>query len=115
KPDIAGQSVVSTTEDTWTGCPSSGNGTGGFNGTSAAAPHVSGAAALVKGANPTFTVDQLKQFLQGRAQDLGAAGPDNVFGFGELSLGAPPAAPVVCDPRPKVTVTTAVSGGRLAV
>jgi hypothetical protein len=58
-----------------------------FRGTSAAAPHVTGAAALVKGASPAMTPDGLQSFLTCRALDGGAAGPDNQFGFGRLNLG----------------------------
>ena len=116
KPDIAGQTVVST--GSFPGpvsCPAGANGTGGFNGTSAAAPHVGGAAALVKGANPTFTPAQIQAFLEGRAIDLGTAGKDNLFGSGKLQLGTTPAPPVACSPRPVVTLQSAVAGGRLAV
>ena len=116
KPDIAGQSVVSSGSfGPWTSCPAGANGTGGFNGTSAAAPHVGGAAALVKGANPTFSPAQVQAFLEGRAIDLGPAGKDVLFGSGKLQLGAAPLPPVVCSPRPAVTLQTAVGGGRLAV
>jgi hypothetical protein len=116
KPDISGQSVVSTAS--FPGpvtCPANSLGIGGFNGTSAAAPHVAGAAALVKAANPTFTPAQIQSFLEGRALDLGAPGKDNLFGFGRLRLGDAPLAAVTCSPRPPVTIQTAVSGGRLAV
>jgi hypothetical protein len=91
KPDIAGQSVVSSaTFGPWISCPANAIGTGNtsFNGTSAAAPHVGGAAALVKGANPSFTPAQIQSFLEGRAVDLGTAGKDNSFGAGVLALGA---------------------------
>jgi subtilisin family serine protease len=116
KPDIAGQSVVSSgTYGAFVSCPANADGVGGFNGTSAAAPHVGGAAALVKGANPTFTPNQIQAFLEGRSTDLGTAGKDNLFGVGKLLLGAAPVLPVVCTPRPAVTLQTAVTGGRLAV
>ncbi|MEY2451885.1 MAG: hypothetical protein QOD92_1459 [Acidimicrobiaceae bacterium] len=59
-----------------------------FFGTSAAAPHVTGAAAIVKQLDPSLTPAQIQQFLQGRAIDAGAAGPDNQFGSGRLALGA---------------------------
>lgn len=99
KPDLAGQTVVSNgVYGAFVSCPPAGNGQGGFNGTSAAAPHVAGAAALVKGANPSFTPDQIQTFLEGRAVDLGTAGKDNQYGAGKLALGTatssgPPAPP----------------------
>ena len=117
KPDISGQSVVSSgTYGPWISCPASSNGTGNvsFNGTSAAAPHVGGAAALVKGANPSFTNTQIQSFLEGRAIDIRAAGKDNDSGVGVLALGAPGSA-VTCTPRPRVSISSAVSGGRLSV
>ncbi|HZU04988.1 MAG TPA: S8 family serine peptidase [Chloroflexota bacterium] len=87
KPDIAGQDSVSTaTIGSFTSC-----GSTGFAGTSAAAPHVAGAAALVKQANPGFGPAQLQAFLEGRAVDLGTPGKDNDYGAGKLWLGAPPA------------------------
>ena len=113
KPDIAGQSVVSSASFGGFGsCPAGSNGTGGFNGTSAAAPHVAGAAALVKGANLSFTPAQLQAFLEGRAADLGAGGKDNLFGAGKLQLGESPLPPPVCSPRPPVTIQPSISGGR---
>ncbi len=65
----------------------------GFFGTSASAPHVAGAAALVKQAFPTFTPDQIQQFLEQRAEDLGPPGKDNQYGAGLLQLGQPPGSP----------------------
>ncbi|MHC4153639.1 MAG: S8 family serine peptidase [Planctomycetota bacterium] len=61
---------------------------GHWYGTSQSSPHVAGAAALVKEAKPTFTNDQIRSFLEDRARDLGAAGKDNVYGWGALDLGA---------------------------
>jgi subtilisin family serine protease len=117
KPDISGQSVVSSgTYGAFVSCPANADGQGGFNGTSAAAPHVAGAAALVKGANPAFTPSQIQSLLEGRATDLGTTvGKDNLFGFGKLVLGALPLGPATCTPRPVVTVVSSVSGGRLGV
>ena len=57
------------------------------SGTSFAAPEVSGAAALVWEAYPYFTNDLVRQTLLGTADDLGAAGPDEVFGYGMLNVG----------------------------
>jgi len=56
-------------------------------GTSFAAPAVSGAAALVWQAFPYFTNDQVRQTLLGTADDLGAPGVDPVFGYGMLDVG----------------------------
>lgn len=57
------------------------------SGTSYAAPLVSGAAALVWQAFPYFNNDLVRQTLLGTATDLGAAGPDDVFGYGLLNIG----------------------------
>jgi hypothetical protein len=65
-------------------------GPSGFPGTSAASPHVAGAAALVKEEYPGYSPAQIKIFLEDRAVDLGAAGKDNVYGSGRLDLGDPP-------------------------
>ena len=101
KPDIAAQSVVSSgAYGAFQSCPAADDGQGGFNGTSAAAPHIAGAAALVKQQNPTFTPAQLQTFLEGRVRDFGAAGKDNQFGTGLLTLG---------------TVTTPLPAGTPAV
>ena len=56
------------------------------SGTSYAAPLVSGAAALVWEAFPYFNNDLVRQTLLGTATDLGAPGPDEVFGYGLLNV-----------------------------
>lgn len=110
KPDIAGQSVVtSASYGAFISCPAGSNGSGGFNGTSAAAPHVAGAAALVKGSNPSYSAANIQSFLESHATDLGTPGKDNLFGSGKLQLGE---APIVCAPRPNVTIQTSISSGR---
>ncbi len=80
KPDLSAPSVV----DSASYAPEA------FNGTSAAAPHVAGAAALALQAFPDFSPDDVGAFLQERAIDLGPSGPDNAFGVGRLNLGAAP-------------------------
>jgi subtilisin family serine protease len=88
KPDlVAPSSVSSATYGGFKTC-----GASGFAGTSASAPHVAGAAALVKQANPTFEPTELQAFLESRALDLGVAGRDELFGVGKLMLGVAPAA-----------------------
>jgi uncharacterized repeat protein (TIGR01451 family) len=57
---------------------------GVWSGTSMAAPHVSGLAALLLSANPTLTVDDLEAFILHTARDLGTPGPDNVYGWGRI-------------------------------
>ena len=68
-----GVSVLST----WKG--------GGYNtisGTSMATPHVSGVAALAVEANPLLSNAEVRALLQSTADDLGALGRDNLFGYG---------------------------------
>lgn len=57
------------------------------SGTSMAAPHVSGAAALVWQAFPYFTSEQIAQTLLTTATDLGESGVDPVYGHGLLNVG----------------------------
>jgi subtilisin family serine protease len=74
KPDIVAPSSVSN--------PTYGT----FAGTSASAPHVSGAAALVKQQNPSFTPVAIQAFLESSAVSLGTPGKDNIYGSGRLYL-----------------------------
>jgi len=60
---------------------------GVFFGTSAAAPHLAGAAALVLSAFPIFTSDNIQTFLEINADDLGGQGQDNLYGYGRVDLG----------------------------
>ncbi|MEW5872082.1 MAG: S8 family serine peptidase [Chloroflexota bacterium] len=76
-----------------------------FYGTSAAAPHVAGAAALVWEAFPSYKAQQISDFLKSRAIDLGASGLDNQFGIGRLWLGDAPAPGVLPTEVPMATVT----------
>ena len=59
-----------------------------FNGTSMAAPHVSGVAAMVFGKNPNLTPTQVESILESTATDLGPAGYDPTFGFGLVNADA---------------------------
>jgi subtilase-type serine protease len=65
-----------------------GNGYAMISGTSMAAPHVSGAAALVWEAFPQYTAAQVAQTLLLTATDIGAVGIDAVYGWGLLNVGA---------------------------
>lgn len=59
-----------------------------YQGTSMAAPHVSGVAALILASNPSFTPDQIRNTLQSSADDLGDPGWDTDFGWGLLNADA---------------------------
>ncbi|HEX7181615.1 MAG TPA: S8 family peptidase [Thermoanaerobaculia bacterium] len=52
------------------------------SGTSMAAPHVVGVAALVLSRSPGLTIEQLKQALTATARDAGRSGYDTDFGWG---------------------------------
>lgn len=54
----------------------------GTTGTSMAAPHVAGAAALVRSVVPTWSAEMVRQSLTSTSDDLGTAGRDSRFGFG---------------------------------
>lgn len=58
-----------------------------MQGTSQAAPVISGVAALVKQAFPWFTAHDLQQVLLTTATDLGARGVDDVYGWGLVNAG----------------------------
>ena len=83
-----------------------------LSGTSMAAPHVTGTAALVKSLNPTWGYTQIENQLKNTAVDLGTSGKDDRFGWGRINAAgavvvgtpAPNAAPTAC-------FTTAGSSG----
>ena len=83
KPDLTGPDAESTrTYGSASSCAA------GFTGTSAAAPTVAGAAALVKGAFPSFTPGDIRSYLETNSTPLGAGLglPNNTFGHGLLKL-----------------------------
>lgn len=58
-----------------------------YNGTSAATPHVAGAAALLKSSNPIYyTAKNLYDALTRSVVDMGDFGKDNEYGAGRLDL-----------------------------
>lgn len=78
KPDLCALDGVSVT------------GAGGFPspflGTSAAAPHVAGIAALIKNYNPSLSGGDISRLLKDTANDLGSSGHDSVYGYGRVNV-----------------------------
>lgn len=67
------------------------SGTAGYtqkDGTSMAAPHVSGVAALILSRYPSLSVEQVRQVLRVSAVDLGTAGKDPAYGSGRVNAAA---------------------------
>lgn len=56
-----------------------------FMGTSFSAPHVAGVAALLLELDPSLGVDELTMLLTENADDLGAPGRDDYFGYGRVN------------------------------
>ncbi len=65
-----------------------GGGYGYLSGTSMACPHVAGAVAVLRQADPNTSTEQIKYALMSTAQDLGAPGEDNGYGWGLIDLNA---------------------------
>lgn len=57
-----------------------------LSGTSMAAPHVSGAAALLISKNPALKPHQVRSILRASADDIAPVGRDEKFGYGRLNL-----------------------------
>ena len=84
KPDLVAYDRIST--ETAAGYP--------IAGTSFAAPHVAGAAALVLQRIPGWTPSQVQSYLESQAIHLGDPGKNNQFGSGRLYLSSFPPAQV---------------------
>ncbi len=114
KPDLVAPDGVSIT------------GNGGFSvpffGTSAAAPHAAGVAALLLQADESLTPEaitaalqqsralsppQVADVLSNTAVDLGPPGPDNTFGFGRIDAFAAVQSVAQAEPGPTPTPTQA--------
>jgi subtilisin family serine protease len=55
-----------------------------MGGTSMATPHVVGLAALIRSIHPEYTVAEVETAMKATALDLGAAGRDDIFGYGRI-------------------------------
>jgi subtilisin family serine protease len=58
-----------------------------LSGTSMAAPHVSGLAALILSRNPDLTPDQVQAIIESTTDDLEPVGRDIYFGAGRINMG----------------------------
>jgi len=65
-----------------------GSGYEAWDGTSMATPHVSGVAALIWSYDPSWTNADIRGALAETAEDLGAPGRDNAYGFGLIQARA---------------------------
>ncbi|MBI2658473.1 S8 family serine peptidase [Candidatus Woesearchaeota archaeon] len=63
-----------------------GNGYSVSSGTSMAAPHVAGVAALIKAFNNSLTNEQIRAKLRNDALDLGQAEKDDLYGYGLVQV-----------------------------
>ena len=93
------------------------SGTVGYCGTSMAAPHVAGLAALLLSVDSSLTPAEVRQHIRDGAIDLGAPGFDWIYGYGRidvinsLSLAGPQCeVPADCDDGDLCTTDTCVDG-----
>ncbi|MBM3324457.1 MAG: T9SS type A sorting domain-containing protein, partial [Calditrichaeota bacterium] len=77
KPEICAPAVARTLAR-WSGCRE------GFQGTSAAAPHIGGTVALIMSATPGISPEEVCRVLKLTARDAGAPGEDSLFGAGKV-------------------------------
>ncbi|MBT8381735.1 MAG: S8 family peptidase [Ignavibacteria bacterium] len=77
KPDVSspGNGTTSTTN---------GGGYSSFSGTSGATPHVCGTVALILGANPNLTPEEVSMIIQTTSVEKGTSGKDNRYGAGRI-------------------------------
>lgn len=85
KPEVA---APGTSVRSCVGTTVSSTGYAYYSGTSMAAPHVSGAIAILKEAFPSLTGTQIKTAIYNTCTDLGVAGEDNIYGQGMVDIEA---------------------------
>jgi subtilisin family serine protease len=62
--------------------------TNSFGGTSAASPHVAGLVGLMLSVDNSLTPDEIRTLLHENAEDFGAPGFDQIFGWGRIDVAA---------------------------
>jgi uncharacterized repeat protein (TIGR01451 family) len=77
------------------------------SGTSQAAPHVAGLAALIWAKNPSYTAAQVRSAIETTAADLGPAGWDDQYGWGRIDAWAALDLTSVATVKPKGTASRA--------
>jgi len=92
KPDITGVTCNPTVSDPPVALPDGGT-LYPTCGTSHAAPHITGLAALVKQRAPNYPPTEVTHYLQQNADERGAAGADNTWGYGLAMLPDPAITP----------------------
>ena len=90
-----------------------GGGTGSKNGTSMAAPHVAGVAALLLQLNPTWSTTQVRNALRDGATDLSSPGWDSGTGWGlvQAPTGGSGGAPLALSVSPASRSASVQQGG----
>ena len=94
-----------------------------FRGTSQAAPHVAGLAALIRQRFPDYGPRETVSYLQQHASDRGTAGADNTWGHGLATLPAPEVAPTTepvtasgnTSPTSNIAVGAGVNAGEVVI
>lgn len=87
------------------------------NGTSFATPIVAGLCALIWSRNPDLTPAQVENIIRSTCKDLGAAGVDNIFGYGRIvssaALAATPPPSDTTPPAPPTGLTATPGNARV--